>query len=71
MKKIGKIIDSCTDCEWCNFLKEENGNTLCAAICLHESGFEKILGTNTTSMKYVDISIPKDCPLEDYNDSII
>lgn len=43
MKKIGKIIDSCTDCEWCNFLKEENGNTLCAAICLHESGFEKYL----------------------------
>ncbi len=64
MKKISKIIDSCNDCEWCNFLKGE----IYAAICLHESGFEKILGTNTTSMKYVDISIPKDCPLEDYND---
>lgn len=66
MKKIGKIIDSCTDCEWCNFLKEEDGNTLFTAICLHEDGFEKLLGHSTNSMKHVSISIPKDCPLEDY-----
>ena len=66
MAKIGKVIESCSDCEWCNFLKEEDGNTRYAAICLHESGFEKLLSDGVSSQKRVSIPIPKDCPLEDY-----
>lgn len=67
MAKIGKVIESCSDCEWCRFFKEEAGNTRYAAICLHESGFEKLLSDGDGSQKRVDIPIPKDCPLEDYN----
>lgn len=70
MAKIGKIIVECNDCEWCNFLKEEDGNTRYAAICLHESGFEKLLSDGVSSQKRVSIHIPKDCPLEEYKGSL-
>lgn len=71
MAKIGKIIDKCNDCEWCYFLKEEDGNTVYAAICLNENGFDKLLSFGCSSQKRVTLAIPKDCPLEEYKkDSI-
>ena len=71
MAKIGKVIESCSDCEWCNFFKEEDGNTRYAAMCLHESGFSRHLSDGVNSQKRVNIRIPKDCPLEEYKGSSI
>ena len=79
MKKIMKIIDSCTDCEFSKEYQELNGNTSFVLVCNYEKEIdEEKVEKNPFLLKqfhnkiknYTNIDIPKNCPLEDYKENL-
>lgn len=72
-KKIMKIIEDCSDCEFSKEYQECNGNTSFVLICNYEvENDEKIeknpflLHQSSQKPRHYRIEIPNNCPLEDY-----
>ncbi|AQX52432.1 hypothetical protein [Elizabethkingia anophelis] len=78
MKKIMEVIENCTDCKFSREYQELNGNTSFVLICDYEKSYDDgaveknpflIAQSSCKIRTYNSIPIPKECPLEDYNEN--
>lgn len=73
MKKIAKVITSCHDCENCKMTISPKNNYTTAFICVVDPEEDKI-PPEPFLLEYSEasgtscLSIPENCPLEDYKE---
>jgi hypothetical protein len=73
MKKIAKLVSNCNECQYCSEFKSKKDNYTSVYCCVYETPDEGILKTAfllalSTSSGKMNIDIPKECPLEDYEE---
>lgn len=71
-KKIETVVSSCTDCRYSKEFQDVHSNCDFVLVCCYEkedgSREKSILleRSHNRIKSYIDVDIPKDCPLEDY-----
>ncbi len=66
MKKIGRIVGRCEECEHCRRYNDPRANYGCVCVCLKTTHIVKMDSVINHDNRVAGISIPSDCPLDDY-----
>ncbi len=66
MRKIGKVIASCEDCEFMHRYNDSKSNYGCILVCRQTNSVLAVCDAIGHEYPIGRIEIPADCPLEEY-----